>query len=242
MKTKVIRYSWRGNFGHFTTATVAILVSGYAQATLAGDPALFMQSATIKGAANALTLRRVPAQDADGKITYKDISMRFDVDAFGNVTLNTDSVKITPSPTLKVGEFKQGTYNGYHACDILSPPRCDATFKVGSPGVGSGGRISGSIQRISGRDDDEFSASWTSGPIAGHPHEAKLNEAGITSTAYNWGVMGTAGSHTQNSGWKAGDIIGAVQAGGNLTLVNFANDNKADSTLAFTLCPTADPC
>jgi hypothetical protein len=238
MKTKVIRHSWRGNSGHFTMAAVAILVSGYAQATLAGDPALFMQSATIKGAANALTLRRVPVQDADGKITYKDISMRFDVDAFGNVTLNTDSVKITPSPTLKVGEFKQRTYNGYSACLGCG----STTFNVGSPGVGNGGRISGSIQRVTTREDDVFSASWTSGPIAGHPHEAKLNEAGITSTAYNWGVMGTAGSHTQNSGWKAGDIIGAVQAGSNLTLVNFGNDNKADSTLAFTLCPTADPC
>ncbi|WP_411728103.1 hypothetical protein [Methyloglobulus sp.] len=197
-----------------------------------------MQQATINGAADAVTLTRVPVMKADGIIIYKDISMFFNVDSAGNVTLPSALVQITPSPTINVGAFKPGTYNGYD----LAPQCGGHTFKVGSPGVGSGGQISGSIQRINGSNCDTFNASWTSGPITGHPHQAKLNAAGITSTAYNWGVMGTAGGQTVVSGWKAGDIIGAVQTGNQLSLVNFGVDNKADTVLAFTLCPTANPC
>jgi len=112
------------------------------------------------------------------------------------------------------------------------------------PGVGDGGRISGSIQRINvvSSGFDTFNANWTSGAITGHPHQAKLNAAGITSTAFNWGVMGAAGSGTVSSGWKAGDIIGVIQNGNQLCIVNFGVDKNADTSLAFTLCPTANPC
>lgn len=238
MKTKVIyrnHYSW-GKLGHLSAAALIGLASGYAPTTFAlVDPAIFMQSATINGAADTVTLTRIPVRKANGSIIYKDISMVFDVDSVGNVSLDTTSVKITASPTLNVGAFKPGTYNGYKLW-------VSSTFKVGSPGVSSGGRISGSIQRITTVDDDIFNASWTSGPITGHPFQAQLNAAKITSTAYNWGVMGTGGEYTINSGWKAGDIIGAIQTGNQLSLVNFGVDNKADATLTFTLCPTAAPC
>jgi hypothetical protein len=200
-----------------------------------------MQSATINGAADALTLTRVPVRKADGNIVYKDISMFFSVDSFGNITLPPASVQITSSPTINVGAFKPGTYNGYDVGNFCGG-NLNNDFTVGSPGVGSGGRISGSIQRITCSSSNVFNASWTSGPITGHPHQAKLNAAGITSTAFNWGVMGTAGPTTVGSGWKAGDIIGAVQTGNQLTLQNYGVDNKADAALVFTLCPTANPC
>ena len=200
-----------------------------------------MQQATINGAADAVTLTRVPVRKADGSIIYKDISLFFNVDSVGNVTLPPTFVQITPSPTINVGAFKPGAYSGYMVFTYC-PPDSNDDFTVGSPGVGSGGRISGSIQRVTCSSGNVFHASWTSGPITGHPLQAQLNAAGITSTAYNWGVMGTAGNQTVVSGWKAGDIIGAVQTGNQLSLVNFGVDNKADTALAFTLCPTANPC
>jgi hypothetical protein len=239
MKTKAIyrkHYSW-GKLGYLIAAAVIGLISGYAPETLAATPTIFMQSATINGAADAVTLTRVPVQNAAGTIIYKDISMFFDVDSLGNVTLPPALVKITPSPTINVGAFKPGTYNGYSINGCTN----DHTFKVGSPGVGSGGRISGSIQRIE-FGCGIFNASWTSGPIAGHPLEVQLKAAGITSTAYNWGIMGTADLSTQQSGWIAGDIVGVVQTGNQLSLVNFKNKNIAKTSLTFTLCPTANPC
>jgi hypothetical protein len=247
MKTKALhgRHHRRDSFSFLIAATAVGLVSAYAPASLGVEPAIFMQSATISGAGNALTLGRVPVKDANGKITYKDISMLFTVDNAGNVTLDPQSVSITSSPPLNAGTFKPGHYRGYKACNEAD---CKGDFTVGTGG-GNGGRISGSIQRINifqgaGSADisDVFNASWTSGPINGHPDEAKLKAAGITSTAYSWGVMGTAGAFTKGSGWRAGDIIGAIQTGNQLTLVNFGDDNKSDASLTFDLCPADKPC
>ena len=41
--------------------------------------------------------------------------MLFNVDAAGKLTLDNASVNISISPTLAVGAFKPGTYNGYSA-------------------------------------------------------------------------------------------------------------------------------
>jgi hypothetical protein len=234
MKNKTKHYSW-GKLEHLTAAAVIGLISGYAPEILAATPTIYMQSATINSAGDAVTLTRVPVMNAAGTILYKDISMLFDVDNLGNVTLPSALVRITTSPTINVGAFKPGTYNGYSV-------NGNNVFKVGSPGIGSGGRISGSIQRITLSSADVFNASWTSGPITGHPFQAQLNAAHITSTAYNWGIMGTAGQFTVSSGWKAGDIIGTVQNGNQLSLVDFENTNTAKRSLTFTLCPTANPC
>ncbi len=210
----------------------------HAQVSLA-VPTIYMQSATINGASNVVTVSRVPVQKAAGVITYKDISMGFIVDTLGNVTFNGAALKIVASPLLNVGAFKQGTYRGPRVC---SHGGCSSTFKVGAPGVGTGGRISGSISRVVTVGDDEFSATWTSGPIAGHPNQAQLTTAKITSTAYNWGTMGTMGTYKPGPPWNAGDIIGAIQSGNQVSIVNFGNDNIADATLSFDLCPTANPC
>ncbi len=213
-----------------------LLGFSHAQVSLAA-PTIYMQSATINGASNVVTISRVPVQNGAGVITYKDISMSFIVDTNGNITFNNAALKIVASPLLNVGAFKPGTYHGYA---VGTSPTF--TFKVGAPGVGTGGRISGSISRITARTWDIFNASWTSGPIAGHPHQAKLTAAGITATAYNWGIMGTAGQGTCEGGWCAGHIIGAIQDGTQLSIFNFGTDNKADHQLTFDLCPTANPC
>ena len=122
MKTKAIyrKHYCLGKLGHLATAVAISLVSGYAPETLSATPAIFMQSATINGAADAVTLTRVPVRKADGAIIYKDISLFFDVDSLGNVTLPPALVQITPSPAINVGAFKPGTYNGYR----LDPTQC----------------------------------------------------------------------------------------------------------------------
>jgi hypothetical protein len=237
MKNKTKHYSL-GKLGHLTAAAVIGLISGYAPETIAATPTIYLQSATINSAADAVTLNRVPVMNAAGTILYKDISMFFTVDTLGNVTLPPALVRIIPSPTINVGAFKPGTYNGFN-----SPCNTSGTFfKVGSPGVGTGGRISGSIQRVTTYAQDTFNANWTSGPIAGHPDQAKLTAAKITSTAFNWGVVGSVGQCTQQLLWKAGDIIGVVQNGNQLSVVNYGTDNISDRSLTFTLCPTANPC
>ena len=110
MKNKTKHYSL-GKLGHLTAAAVIGLISGYAPETIAATPTIYLQSATINSAADAVTLNRVPVMNAAGTILYKDISMFFTVDTLGNVTLPPALVRITPSPTINVGAFKPGTYN-----------------------------------------------------------------------------------------------------------------------------------
>jgi len=219
-------------------ASAGLALAAAATATEAA-PAAYLQSAAITGAGNVLTLNRVPVQDNTGKITYKNVLMTFAVDNTGKLTLNTASVSIIASPTLNVGAYKPGTYNGYN----VGSDSTNHYFIAGAPGVGADGRISGSIQRITTNNyTSVFNASWTSGPVIGHPLEALLVQAGITSNGYNWGIMGTAGASTASSGWRPGDIIGVIQTGNQLSMWNFGQGKVPVSSLTFTLCPTANPC
>lgn len=238
MKSKTLdrQHQSKGKLDRFGATIVIASALAYVPAMVSAAPTIFMQSATIQGASDKVTVNRVPVQDAAGNITYKNVVMAFNVDPQGRLSLRPGSFTITPSPILNVGAFKPGTYRGYQTS------YGGGTFKVGSPGIGPGGRISGSIQRVTTSPRDAFNANWISGPIAGHPNQAQLNAANIASTAYNWGVMGTAGEYTTSSGWNAGDIIGVIQNGDQLSIVNYGNDNIPDATLSFDLCPTADPC
>jgi|GEM_PF-6876441 len=240
MKTKTIyrkHCSWR-QFGHLTAAAVIVLVSGYAPAILAAVPTIYMQSATINGASDALALTRVPVQDAAGKIAYKNIVMAFDVDDQGKLSLRPGSFKITASPALLVGQFKPGVYQG----SVWDPTDHDTVlYDVGSPGVLTGGRTAGSINSRPTRSTDQFNAAWVCGPIKGHPNEAALKAAGITSSNLCWGsvqITNSSNSYDTYPGWKSGDIIGVVQTGNSLSIHNFGDDNVENAALVFTLCPT----
>ena len=241
MKMKIIyriHYGW-GKFVHLTAAAVIVLVSNYAPATLAAVPTIFMQSATINGASDALALTRIPVQDAAGKITYKNIIMAFDVDDQGKLSLRPSSFKITTSPTLLVGQFKQGVYQGsvhasYYPYEVV-------LYDVGSPGVLTGGRTAGSIHSRPVSGAHEFNAAWVCGSIKGHPNEAALKAAGITSSSLCWGSVQVTNNDSRIDtypGWKSGDIIGAVQTGNSLSIYNFGDDNVENAALVFTLCPT----
>jgi hypothetical protein len=229
----------RKKSNYFVVTSLAGAISIYSLSALAVDPRIFLESSVIKGAGGIVKIRRVPIQDSTGAIKYRDISLSFDVNNAGEISLSPGSPQITPSPRLKVGEFKQGVYVGSLA-GIL--------YDVGSPGVGPGGRAAGSINSRprppGGCRGDRLSVSWVTGPIQGHPNEAALTAAGITSTALSWetaAVMDDNCSDVDYPGWENGNIIGAIQTGDQLSVHNFGNDNVEDGVLVFTLCPTCPP-
>jgi hypothetical protein len=221
---------------YFIVTVLVGVISIYSPSTLAVDPKIFLESSVIKGAGGIVEIRRVPVQDSVGAIKYLDISLSFDVNNSGEISLSPGSPQITPSPKLKVGEFKQGVYVG----TIKS-----VLYDVGSPGVAPGGRAAGSINFRSGTGvgSTEFchlNISWITGPIQGHPNEAALTAAGITSTALSWGTAGVVEKRCY-PGWESGNIVGAIQTGDQLSIHNFGKDNVEDSVLVFTLCPTCPP-
>ncbi len=200
---------------------------------LQAQPRALFHYGTPQGNDNRLNILRVPVIDGTGTVRYYDVALTFTVDGTGKLALNSSATKIVASPNLSVGAFKPGIYMG-------GPGSCQHT--VGSPGVVGGTRVSGSIA-----DDQndciadnffEFNASWVSGSIAGHPNEAVLRAAGITFEGYSWGILGNVGADWDDWGWKAGDIIGVIQSGQQLTIHNFGNDKKEDTSATFTLCPS----
>ncbi|MGH8499436.1 MAG: hypothetical protein ACRERV_11615 [Methylococcales bacterium] len=237
-----------GRLGRLIAAAVSCLVAAYAPATLAANPTIFMQSATLNGASDSLTVTRIPVQDAAGNITYKNVAMKFNVDAQGRLSLRPGSFTITAAPNLLVGQFKPGVYQGSEH-GYNNDTHCNAAsegdsvkYDVGSPGVLPGGRAAASMNSRPAYCADGFNAAWFCGPIAGHPNEAALRSAGITSTSLCWGSVQVTNNDKSNydtyPGWQTGDIIGAVQIGNQISIHNFGNDNIENGVLVFTLCPT----
>lgn len=193
------------------------------------QPRAFFQWGTANGVENRLSISRVPVTDGRGGVKYYDVSLVFNVDNTGRLTLNTGASRITASPNVAVGAFRPGKYYGGRF-------NCDE-FIVGAPGVVQGGRISGSIADDGCLLGDlSFNASWVAGPITGHPNEGALRAAGITYQGYSWGLVGEVGYDWDASGWNPGDLIGVVQSGQQLILHNFGDDNREDTSVVFTLC------
>jgi hypothetical protein len=74
------------------------------------------------------------------------------------------------------------------------------------------------------------------GPIANSPLAARLKAAGITSTAWSYGVTGGEACFGT---WPDDGLIGLSQTGNKLTIVGFTNNtgdkNEPVDTISYTL-------
>jgi hypothetical protein len=194
----------------------------------------FLQDATsVVAQDNRVNLNRVPVRGSTGAYKYFDIALVFNVAPNGTVTLNAAATKITASPSLAVGGFKPGLYTS-----SVDGQWCD--YQVGSPGAVGGARTAGSLSLADGWSRCILSLDWVTGPVAGHPDQARLQEAGITTNAYSWGIVGGVGADFGVLGWEPGDIVGVVQTGNSLVVRNYGDDNRVDATANFTYCPTCE--
>ncbi len=80
-------------------------------------------SALITGANNRISVSRVPVINSTGVVTYKDITINFEVSSSGVLTMAPFNPTITASPSLitsgfKAGNYKDGRGNKY----VLSGP------------------------------------------------------------------------------------------------------------------------
>lgn len=129
-------------------------------------PRAFLEQATPSGAANSVTLYRVPVVTSTGAIVYKDVQIQFNVSAAGALTLKPGFPVVTNSAVLLTGNFLPGRYK-------LGVNK----FVLSGPGVAAGGRTSWSIDDETGAGSCLKSAGWTSGPISGHPFQRRLTTA-----------------------------------------------------------------
>lgn len=194
-------------------------------------PAAEFQYATLTGSGNTITASQVPVVISSGLTVYENVTMQFNVDSNGNLTLASGYPQIAPAPTLLTSGFIAGNYVG-----PSTVANGKALVTVSGPGVTDGGATEWSISAASGADPttSPSSATWYVGPISNNPMAARLQSAGITSTAYSYGFA-TAWYGECNS-----CLIGVSQTGNTITIVTFTNNIDRSTPVAqitYTLRP-----
>src|SRR4051794_17296910 len=99
-------------------AVCALFASGQTEdsnseaAATVPPPYSLFQYSTLTGSGNAINATWVPALNSKGQTSYYDVTLLFDVDAEGNLTLAPGYPQVVHSPKLTVSSFKAGKYLG----------------------------------------------------------------------------------------------------------------------------------
>src|SRR5712692_8849803 len=182
-------YAWRRATRLATF--VMVFTSAWAVVARAQNPqppyALFQYS-TLTGSGNTITATRIPVVTTPGTTIYMNMTLQFDVDANGNLTISSGYPQFVPAPTLQVSSFMAGRYVG--PSTVYSG---GLTITVSGPGIADGGATEWSLAATAGATGCTYpaSATWYVGPIATSPLAARLKSAGITSTTWSYGVGGS---------------------------------------------------
>lgn len=191
----------------------------------AQTPGPQFQYAALTGSGNIITLTRVPVVTSSGQTVYQDITLQFDNDGNGNLTLTNGFPMFALSPGLQVSSFQAGKYIG-----PASLANGNALITVNGPGVVNGGSTAWSSTSPAGADPCTVpaSASWYVGPLSNNPMATRLTKAGITSTAWNYGISGNGIAFSCGGSlsfhWSNGSIIGVSQTGNSITFASFTNN------------------
>lgn len=211
------------------TALLAMAVMIFPPATFVAraqnpqPPYALFEYSSLTGAGNTITATRVPVIISPSQTIYWDLTLQFNVDSMGNLTLAP--LNAMRSPMLITDNFMAGKYSGPSV--ILGGK---AIVNVSGPGVASGGATVWSLASASGADVCTYpsTATWYVGPLSSSPLAARLNSAKITSTVWSYGVGGSQ----CGSVWAANTLIGVSQVANTITIVSFTR-NGVDSNVPF---------
>jgi hypothetical protein len=178
-------------------------------------PYALFQYSTLTATGNTINASWIPVVTANGVTIYKDLTLEFNVDASGNLTVTPAYPKVVASPTNLVASFRAGTYTG--PTTLRSG---EFAIAVAGPGIATGGMTEWTAVASKGADHYTYpsTATWYVGPIASSPLAARLKAAGITSTAWSYGV---GGAPNWGSPWNPDTLIGVSQVGNTITFVSF---------------------
>src|ERR1700733_12617407 len=179
----------------FAIVFAASWVSGARAQT---PPYALFQNSTITGSGNTITATHLPVITSGG-IIYQNVTLLFDVDAEGNLTLASGYPQVVKAPRPNMSAFRAGTYVG--------PPTIlggKATITVSGPSVGPGGVTEFSLSAATGADPCTYpsSATWyvVGSVLANNPLASRLKTDGITSTLVSYGV-GSSQCDTDSLDW-----------------------------------------
>lgn len=195
-------------------------------------PYALFQYASLTGSGNTITASQIPVVTSTGVTVYENLTLQFNVDANGNLTISSGYPQIIPAPTLLTSGFKAGTYAG--PSNVLGGK---ALITVSGPGVTDGGATQWSLTAAAGADPCTYpsTGTWYVGSLANNPYAPWLKASSITSTAWSYGfgaVATTASPCSANGPWNNA-LIGASQTGNTITIVNFGpNEGEYSAPVA----------
>lgn len=213
------------------TAVGVAMVAGQTRES----PEALFQYATITGSANAINAVRIPVVTGSGQTSYKDVTIRFEVDSAGNLAFAPEGSQVVDAQPMVVSGFKAGSYAGpgsVYGGKMLAA--------VEGPSALPGGAESWSFGAVAGADRCTFpsSATWYVGRLESNPVFERLKKAGITSTAWSYGVANgpdfndrctdTSQVSFPSWRWRTGTLIGVSQSGNAITISSFT-DTSTDS-------------
>jgi len=207
-------------------AAFVMIFSAWMLVARAGEPYALFQNSSIVASGNTITATQVPVVLSSGATDYVNLTIQFDVSASGKLTVSAGYPQDFASPSLLASSFTAGTYVGPSA--ILTGK---AEITVSGPAVTAGGATLWSLTTPTGASVYTYpdTATWYVGPIENSPYAARLKSAGITSTAWSYGLGSAVG---QGSTWPVNGLIGVSQIGNTITFASFTSNGK-DSNLPY---------
>jgi len=201
-------------FGLF--ALCALTTSAQAQT----PPYSLFQYATLTGSGNTLTATSIPVVTSAGVTVYVNVNIQFNVDSNGVLTIATGYPQVTQAPAILASSFKAGNYIGPSNVN-----NGKMFITVNGPGVTAGGATEWSAGASAGADGCTYptSATWYVGPLANNPLAARLQAAGITSTAWSYGLGGAHGC-SNGDNFDTNTLLGVSQTGNSITFASFTNN------------------
>jgi hypothetical protein len=211
-------------FGVSKKLLLSVVLGAFLPSILsAATPTAYLERSKVIATGRQIKAYSVPTKDEDGTIRYYDITINLPILANGKPRVTAPVISV-PSPRVRVNEFVPGTYTGGGAsCTLLSSPfgaRTEVVLNCTFNGY-------------------NFSATWYTGPIAGHPYQIELENASIDTLPrsvienFAWGKVG----NTDNRYWwnncilyntSLNDILAIRQVNNRLTFHNYRKDNISD--------------
>jgi hypothetical protein len=198
---------------------VALLVACAPLLANAQSNEAFVEKAKIVGGGNVIRLYGLPAKDANGKLKYWDTTITLEIGSTGKPAGNSATVSV-PQAKANSTEFVPGAYadagNGY-SCNLLN-----SAFN---------GRTQFDLHCTSS-SGYTYTATWFTGPIAGHPWEVDLVAAKLDTLPghdeYAWGRTMYDSGVTFFGCFNDPELLSARQVGNTLSLVNYGSNEVID--------------
>jgi len=184
-------------------------------------PSAQFQYATLTGNNNTITATSIPVTISPGVTVYVNLTLQFNVDSNGNLTVATGSPTQTVAPAALTSAFQAGSYVGPSTINSGN-----SLINVAGPGITSGGATEWSLSTATGANGCTYpnSATWYVVPSpSASPLASRLQSAGITSTAWYYG---TGGSSCGNAFWINNSLLGFSQVGNTITIASFTHSGS----------------